>query len=132
MSKLIEIAPSGVRATVDALLEKYCVQPSGPPQTARLRRLADVGARMAMALVDVTRQYGKALDGGQVACINDLLHQWDEAIGDAGTVPTWRARIGAGEDFPIHVPSCVERAMMNEIADLRDQLVLAGQEGSAS
>lgn len=35
------------------------------------------------------------------------------------TIKTWRERIGAGEDFPMHVPSCVERAMMNEIADLR-------------
>jgi hypothetical protein len=132
MSKPIEIAPPGVRATIDALLEKYCGRPSDAPHAVQPRRLAAVGARMAMALVDVTRQYGKTLDGGQVAGINDLLHQWDEAIADAGTVLTWRARIGAGEDFPIHVPSCVERAMMNEIADLRDQLVPAGLEGSAS
>jgi len=37
------------------------------------------------------------------------------------TIKTWRERIGAGEDFPMHVPSCVERAMMNEIAELRSQ-----------
>jgi hypothetical protein len=32
----------------------------------------------------------------------------------------------------MYVPSCVERAMMNEIAKLRGQLAQAGQEGNAS
>ena len=132
MNDTIEIPPSGVRATVDALLDKYLNQEADTPGTARSRRLADVGMRMAAALRDVTRQYGKTLGGRQVAEINDLLHDWDEAIANAGAVLTWRARIGVGDDFPMHVPSCVERAMMDEIAVLRDQLVPAGQEGSAS
>jgi len=32
---------------------------------------------------------------------------------------TWRARIGATPDFPLHAPTNVERAMEAEIADLR-------------
>ncbi|MEW6023566.1 MAG: hypothetical protein AB1807_15665 [Pseudomonadota bacterium] len=34
-------------------------------------------------------------------------------------VQTWRARIGAAPDFPLHAPTNVERAMEAEIADLR-------------
>lgn len=37
----------------------------------------------------------------------------------AFAVQTWRARIGAGQDFPLHAPTNVERAMEAEIADLR-------------
>lgn len=35
------------------------------------------------------------------------------------TVKTWRERIGAGPDFPLHAPTDVERAMEAEIAELR-------------
>lgn len=34
-------------------------------------------------------------------------------------ISTWRERIGQAEDFPLHVPTDVERAMVAEIADLR-------------
>lgn len=37
------------------------------------------------------------------------------------TIKTWRERIGAGPDFPLHVPTDVERAMEAEIAELRAQ-----------
>lgn len=36
-------------------------------------------------------------------------------------IKTWRERIGAGPDFPLHVPTDVERAMEAEIAELRAQ-----------
>ena len=131
MSNAIEILPTGVRATVDALLDKYRGQQTNTAGPTRSRRLVDVSARMALALRDVTQQHGKSLGSNQVASINDLLRDWDEAIADARQVPTWRARIGAGEDFPMHVPSCVERAMMNQIAELYDHLVPADREGNA-
>lgn len=35
---------------------------------------------------------------------------------------TWRARIGTGQDFPLHAPTNVERAMEAVIADLRSAL----------
>lgn len=35
------------------------------------------------------------------------------------SVQTWRGRIGASPDFPLHAPTNVERAMEAEIADLR-------------
>jgi Lar family restriction alleviation protein len=35
-------------------------------------------------------------------------------------VKTWRERIGLGADFPLHMPNSVERAMVAEIAELRD------------
>lgn len=34
-------------------------------------------------------------------------------------ISTWRERIGQPEDFPLHVPTDVERAMVDEIAELR-------------
>lgn len=37
------------------------------------------------------------------------------------TVKTWRERIGAGPEFPLHAPTDVERAMEAEIAELRAQ-----------
>jgi len=43
--------------------------------------------------------------------------------GDAGrAIKTWRERIGAGPDFPLHAPNDVERAMEAEITELRAQL----------
>jgi hypothetical protein len=132
MNNAIEIPPSGVLATVDALLDRYRGQQADPAGATRSRRLVDVGARMVLALRDVTRQHGKTLGSDQVAGIDDLLRDWDEAIANAREVPTWRARIGVGEDFPMHVPSCVEFAMMDEIAGLRAQVVPARQEGNAS
>jgi hypothetical protein len=38
-------------------------------------------------------------------------------------ISTWRERIGQTADFPLHVPTDVERAMVAEIADLRASLV---------
>lgn len=87
-----------------------------PPQ------LGAVGARMADMMRDVAQHVGRPVDATLVARINDTLRDWDEGAAAAVAVPTWRARIGAGEDFPMHVPSCVEHAMMGEIADLRDQV----------
>lgn len=40
-------------------------------------------------------------------------------------VATWRERIGAGADFPLHVPTNVERAMVAQIADLEAALLTA-------
>jgi hypothetical protein len=37
-------------------------------------------------------------------------------------ISTWRERIGQAVDFPLHVPTDVERAMVAEIADLRAEL----------
>lgn len=34
-------------------------------------------------------------------------------------ISTWRERIGQAADFPLHVPTDVERAMVAEIAELR-------------
>jgi hypothetical protein len=34
-------------------------------------------------------------------------------------ISTWRERIGQTADFPLHVPTDVERAMVAEIAELR-------------
>jgi hypothetical protein len=42
-------------------------------------------------------------------------------------ISTWRERIGQPADFPLHVPTDVERAMVAEIADLRATAV-AGSE----
>ena len=134
MSNAIQIPPSGVCATVDELLEKYRCQQKDTTDATRSRRLVDVGARMVLALRDVTRQYGKTLESDQVAGINDLLRDWDEAIANARAVPTWRARIGRGSNFPLHVPNDVERAMEAQIAELLAQLVpakAAGQDSEA-
>lgn len=38
------------------------------------------------------------------------------------TIKTWRERIGAGADFPLHAPTDVERAMEAEIAELRGRV----------
>lgn len=37
-------------------------------------------------------------------------------------IATWRERIGATNDFPLHAPTDVERAMVAEIAALRAEL----------
>jgi hypothetical protein len=42
---------------------------------------------------------------------------WDDD--HAEPVRTWRERIGAAADFPLHAPTDVERAMEAEIAELR-------------
>lgn len=44
------------------------------------------------------------------------------AIEIAPTIRTWRERIGANENFPLHVPTDVETAMVAEIAELRAAL----------
>lgn len=38
------------------------------------------------------------------------------------TISTWRERIGQAANFPLHVPTDVERAMVAEIAELRAAL----------
>lgn len=43
-------------------------------------------------------------------------------------VRTWRERIGAKPDFPLHAPNDVERAMVAEIAELRDPAVSQARE----
>lgn len=90
----------------------------------RPRQLGAVGARMADMMRSVAQHPGRPVDATLVARINDTLRDWEAGAVAAAAVPTWRTRIGAGEDFPMHVPSCVERAMMNEIAELRDQVEL--------
>ncbi|KQQ93652.1 hypothetical protein [Massilia sp. Leaf139] len=49
------------------------------------------------------------------------MTQRNESSGAAAApaIRTWRERIGAGPDFPLHAPNDVERAMEAEIADLR-------------
>lgn len=49
------------------------------------------------------------------------MNQTNEQSGAAAApgVKTWRERIGAGPDFPLHAPNDVERAMEAEIAELR-------------
>lgn len=37
-------------------------------------------------------------------------------------IKTWRERIGAGADFPMHAPTDVEQAMQAEIDELRSCL----------
>jgi hypothetical protein len=44
----------------------------------------------------------------------------------APRIKTWRERIGAAADFPLHAPSEVERAMEAEIAELRASWGLSG------
>lgn len=70
----------------------------------------------------VAQHQGYPVDATLVARINDMLRDLDAGVGAAAAVPTWRARIGADEDFPMHVPSSVERAMMDEIAELRGRI----------
>jgi len=43
----------------------------------------------------------------------------------APVVKTWRERIAAGPDFPLHAPNDVERAMEAEIAELRTTMSAA-------
>lgn len=88
----------------------------------RPRQLGAVGAAMADMMRDVAQHQGRLVDAALVARINDKLRDWEAGAAAAKAVPTWRARIGVGEDFPMDIPSCVERAMMNEIAALRDQV----------
>jgi hypothetical protein len=44
-------------------------------------------------------------------------------------IRTWRERIGANADFPLHAPTDVENAMVAEITDLRAQLTRLGLGG---
>lgn len=46
----------------------------------------------------------------------------EKSSGQGAAIRTWRQRIGAGPDFPLHAPNDVERAMEAEIAELRAQL----------
>ena len=46
----------------------------------------------------------------------------------AALVKTWRERIGVDANFPLHVPTDVERAMVGEIEDLRAQLAERGDD----
>jgi hypothetical protein len=39
-------------------------------------------------------------------------------------ISTWRERIGQAANFPLHMPTDVERAMVAEIADLRAALLI--------
>jgi len=105
---------------------------AGGRVAVRTSRPHEIAASMADLMRDVARYSGAVVSAALIARINDTLRDWEAAGGAVATVKTWRERIGAGEDFPMHVPSCVERAMMNEIAELRGQLVQAGQEGDAS
>lgn len=51
------------------------------------------------------------------------MNQSNETSGAQGSaIRTWRERIGAGPDFPLHAPNDVERAMEAEIAELRARL----------
>ena len=43
----------------------------------------------------------------------------EKTLAPAAPIKTWRDRIGAGADFPLHGPTDVERAMEAEIAELR-------------
>jgi hypothetical protein len=43
-------------------------------------------------------------------------------VNENKTIATWRERIGAGKDFPLHAPTDVETAMVAEIAELRGAL----------
>ena len=104
----------------------------GARMEVRPTRPHEVAASMADLMRDVARHNGAGVSAGLLARINDTLRYWEAAGGAVAMVKTWRERIGAGEDFPMHVPSCVERAMLNEIAELRGQLVQASQEGNAS
>jgi len=45
-------------------------------------------------------------------------------------IRTWRERIGQPADFPLHAPTDVERAMEEEIAELR-ALIAACASGAA-
>jgi hypothetical protein len=49
------------------------------------------------------------------------------ASAPAPTVPirTWRQRLGLAADFPLFMPTDVERAMVAEIADLRAAYIKA-------
>jgi hypothetical protein len=49
---------------------------------------------------------------------------------NSNTVQTWRERIGATADFPLHAPTDVERAMEAEIAELRAHVTPAGPASS--
>ena len=49
------------------------------------------------------------------------MHRTNDADRERAVAP-WRARIGVGADFPLHAPTDVERAMEQEIAELREEL----------
>lgn len=46
-------------------------------------------------------------------------------------IKTWRERIGAGPDFPLHAPTDVERAMEAEIAELRTRFAAPADTATA-
>jgi len=94
----------------------------GARMAMRRTRPHEIAASMAELMRDVARHNGAVVSAGLLARLNDTLRDWEAAGGAVAMVKTWRERIGAGEDFPMHVPSCVERAMMNEIAELRAQV----------
>jgi hypothetical protein len=50
---------------------------------------------------------------------------------NSSTVKTWRERIGQPADFPLHAPTDVERAMEEEIAELRSMLAQSSNADSA-
>lgn len=50
------------------------------------------------------------------------MNQSNEKSSAGPVVKTWRERMGVSADFPLAVPSSVERAMEGEIADLRSTL----------
>ena len=54
------------------------------------------------------------------------MNQMDDASRDTApaAIMTWRERIGAGPDFPLHAPTDVERAMEAEIAELRAKVAM--------
>jgi hypothetical protein len=53
------------------------------------------------------------------APLRALLMQALMAAPASEKISTWRERIGQAADFPLHVPTDVERAMVAEIAELR-------------
>lgn len=54
------------------------------------------------------------------------------AVVPAAPVKTWRERIGAGPDFPLHAPTAVEQAMVAQIADLVAVIARLGGSTAAS
>ena len=93
-----------------------------------VKRWEDRYAGMAPAF---TRPGSVAADRTREECMQKELDEWrahaatcqpTRAIcqpSAAALISTWRQRIGVGADFPLHVPTDVERAMVAEIAELR-------------
>jgi len=79
------------------------------------------------ALRRLVRDDGYAASFQNLAQYRDALLQhlkkWAVAqAAQQAIVRTWRQRINASPDFPLHAPNDVERAMVAEIADLRAAL----------